>query len=79
VTAEFIVYPFIEGTDPPPHVRAAIDAVKASGLNVDVGPLSNTVVGDIGRVVGAIAAAQSAAISAGASRFVLNLEPTSAP
>jgi uncharacterized protein YqgV (UPF0045/DUF77 family) len=77
--AEFTVYPFIEGTDPPPHVRAAIDALRTSGLDVHVGPLSNTVVGESGRVLEALASAQAAAISAGASRFVLSLEPTSAP
>lgn len=75
VQAEFTIYPFVEGMAPPPHVQSAIDAIRALGIEVTVGPLSNTIVGQVGPVLAAITAAEGAALSAGASRFVLNLEP----
>jgi uncharacterized protein YqgV (UPF0045/DUF77 family) len=71
--AEFTVFPFVEGSLPP-YVQAAIDAARATGVRVNVGPLSSTVEGEPDAVVDALRAAQSAAFAGGARRFVLNLE-----
>lgn len=38
---EFTIEPFVEG-QPGPHVRAAIAAVEAAGVEVDFGPFGST-------------------------------------
>jgi uncharacterized protein YqgV (UPF0045/DUF77 family) len=38
---EFTVEPFVEG-QPGPHVNAALDAVRACGVVVDVGPFGSS-------------------------------------
>jgi uncharacterized protein YqgV (UPF0045/DUF77 family) len=74
VRAEFTVFPFRESGALPPHAQAAVDAATASGLEVDVGPLSNVVEGDLADVLDGLRAAEEAAFAAGADRFTLNLE-----
>jgi uncharacterized protein YqgV (UPF0045/DUF77 family) len=74
VRGEFTVYPFIEGNALPPHVQVAIDAIKDAGLEVEVGPLSNTIAGPLDRVLEALHRAESAALSAGAQRILIRLE-----
>lgn len=72
--AEFTVYPFEEGQALPPHVQAAVDAARDAGLEVDVGPLSNTLSGETDTVLEALRAAAAGALAAGASRIVVSLE-----
>jgi uncharacterized protein YqgV (UPF0045/DUF77 family) len=74
VRGEFTVYPFIEGDALPPHVQVAIDAIKETGLEVEVGPLSNTIAGPPHQVLEALHRAESAALAAGAQRIVIRLE-----
>lgn len=74
VRGEFTIYPFIEGDALPPHVQAAIDAIGEAGLEVDVGPLSNTILGSADQVLDALHRAESAALAAGAQRIVIRLE-----
>lgn len=74
VRAEFTVYPFIEGMALPPYVQAAIDTIRQRGLDVEVGALSNVVVGEAERVLDALRAAQVAALGTGATRVVISLE-----
>jgi uncharacterized protein YqgV (UPF0045/DUF77 family) len=74
IQAEFTIYPFIEGEAPPGHVQAAIDEIRARGLEVEVGPLSSTVVGEAEEVLSALAAGQLAAVRAGARRVVISIE-----
>ena len=56
-----------------PHVTAAIDAIEAAGLTVDVGPFGSQVTGDVDLVLGALSNALRSAIDAGASRVNLNV------
>ena len=42
LTVEFTVEPFVAG-EPGPHVQAAIEAARRSGLAVDVGPFGTSV------------------------------------
>ena len=73
---EFTIEPFVAG-QPGPHVRAAIDAAKRSGLIVDVGPFGTSVSGgDDARVLDAVEAIVRAAVSAGATRVSLQLQRT---
>jgi uncharacterized protein YqgV (UPF0045/DUF77 family) len=72
VSAEFLVEPFREGALGP-HVTAALDAIEAAGLTVDVGPFGSQVTGDVEVVLAALSAALRAAIDAGASRVNLNV------
>ena len=75
VRGEFTIYPFIEGNALPPYVQVAIDAIKEAGLEVDVGPLSNTVMAATAeQVIEALRRAESAALAAGAQRIVIRLE-----
>jgi uncharacterized protein YqgV (UPF0045/DUF77 family) len=69
---EFTVEPFVEGT-PGPHVTAAVEAVRRSGLEPDMGPFGTTVEGDRDAVLHALAAALEAAADSGADRVSLQL------
>ena len=77
IRAEFTVYPFREGEDPPAYVHAAIGALRSAGLPVEVGPLGQVVTGEAGDVLEALRAAEEAALAAGASRVAVNLEAIS--
>ena len=72
--AEFTIFPFLEGNDMPPHVQAGIDAAVALGVPVEIGPLSNTILGEAAEVLEALHAAEAAAVAAGATRIVVSLE-----
>jgi len=74
IRAEFTVYPFIEGMSLPEHVQAAVDALTAAGVETDVGPLSQTVEGEAAVVLEGLRAATEAAVAAGATRVVVNIE-----
>lgn len=76
IEAEFTVYPFEEGEDPPPHVQAAIAALHQAHLDVEVGLLSQVVRGEAGKVLDALRAAQLEAISAGATGVVVRIQAT---
>jgi uncharacterized protein YqgV (UPF0045/DUF77 family) len=72
VRLEFTVEPFSEGR-PGPHVRAAIDAVTARGLTVEMGPFSSSADGDGNVACDAVADLLRAALAAGASRVSLQV------
>lgn len=74
VRAEFTVYPFRAGDAPPAYVQAAIDALNAAGLKVEVGLLGQVVSGEAEVVLEALRHAQAAALDAGATRVAVNLE-----
>ena len=74
VRAEFTVYPFLAGEDPPTYVHAAIDALRSAGLKVEVGLLGQVVTGEAALVLEALRQAQAAAMDAGATRVAVNLE-----
>jgi uncharacterized protein YqgV (UPF0045/DUF77 family) len=68
VRLEFTVEPFVPGR-PGPHVHAAIDAVRARGLAVEIGPFSSMTDGDGDEVAAAIRDLVTAAVANGASRL----------
>ena len=75
IRAEFTVYPFREGQDPPPdYVQAAIGALTAAGMDVEVGLLGQIVTGEAAEVLEALRAAEQAALDAGATRVAVNVE-----
>ncbi len=74
VRAEFTIYPFLEGESPPAYVQAAIERLRGSGIDVEVGLLGQSVSGDIDRVLEALGMALPAAFEAGASRVAINVE-----
>jgi uncharacterized protein YqgV (UPF0045/DUF77 family) len=69
---EFTVEPFHDGA-PGPHVRAAVEAARTAGLEVDFGPFGSAVVGDDGQVLATADAVVRAAIGAGATRVSLQI------
>lgn len=72
LVVEFTIEPFVEG-QPGPHVRAAVDAAGASGLDVDFGPFGTTVSGGDGAVLDAVDGILRAAVAAGATRVSLQV------
>lgn len=74
VRAEFTIYPFREGEAPPKHVQAAIEELRTAGLDVEVGVFGQVVTGEGDVVLEALRAALGAAVAAGATRAVVNLE-----
>ena len=77
--AEFTVFPFRESRVLPDHARAAVDAARAAGAAVEVGPLSNVIAGELEAVLEGLRAAARAAFEAGATRVAVNLELEVAP
>jgi uncharacterized protein YqgV (UPF0045/DUF77 family) len=75
IKVEFTVEPFVEG-GPGPHVRAALDQVRARGLPVDIGPFANTVDGEHHLVLKAIEPLVTAALANGASAITLSVSRT---
>jgi uncharacterized protein YqgV (UPF0045/DUF77 family) len=71
--AEFTVEPFVEGR-PGPHVRAAIDALRSAGFEVEFGPFGSTIEGPEQDVTQAVAAVMDAAVGAGATRVSMQVE-----
>lgn len=74
VRAEFTIYPFREGEDPPEHVLAAIEQLRTEGFEVEVGLLGQVVSGDVDRIAKAFQVALPAAMRAGANRVVISVE-----
>ena len=74
--AEFSIYPFRGGDAPPSYVQAAIDAVRAEGIEVEIGLLGESVTGELDTVLEAVRAAVAAAVAAGATKIVLSIEAT---
>jgi uncharacterized protein YqgV (UPF0045/DUF77 family) len=74
VKGEFTIYPFIEGPEPPRHVLAAMEAIREVGLEAELGPLGQTVVGPDDVVLDALRRAEAAALAAGATSIVIRLE-----
>ena len=66
IRAEFLIEPFVEGS-PGPHVKAAIEAARATGLEPDVGAFATTIEGPTAIVTGAIDSLLQAALDGGAS------------
>ena len=71
--AEFTIEPFVDG-HLGRHVEAALDAVRATGLEPDVGPFGTVIAGDAVMVTDVIAALLNAARQAGAERVSLQVD-----
>jgi len=72
VVAEFTIEPFVDG-DPGDHVLVGLDAVRAAGLEPEVGPFGSTVSGELTTVSDAMARMFEAATRAGATRVSVQL------
>ncbi|MDX2378995.1 MAG: thiamine-binding protein [Acidimicrobiia bacterium] len=73
VRMEILVEPFKEN-DPGPHVTAVVDAARATGLDVDMGPFATSVSGDLDELVAASSAMLRAGFEAGATAIQLRVE-----
>jgi uncharacterized protein YqgV (UPF0045/DUF77 family) len=76
VTAEFTIHPFTEGHIEP-HVSAGIEAARASGLAVEVGPFGTGLAGPRREVLATLTKVMDAAIEAGARTIQVKLEAPS--
>jgi uncharacterized protein YqgV (UPF0045/DUF77 family) len=72
LNAEFTIEPFVDG-DPGPHVDAAIDAMRAAGLEVEVGPFGSSASGDATAIAVGVSELVRAATAAGAERISLQV------
>jgi uncharacterized protein YqgV (UPF0045/DUF77 family) len=72
VELEFLVEPFKEG-QPGSHVTAALEAVDAAGLEVDMGAFATSTNGEITVVARAVHDLILAAMSEGASRLQIQV------
>ena len=73
---EFTIEPFVEG-EPGRHVTAAIAAVEALGVTVDVGPFGSSFATSTATVGNAVKALLDAAYSNGATHVNVHVEPRS--
>lgn len=73
VVAEFTIQPFLEGRMEP-HVEAGVNAARASGLAVEVGPFGTGLAGPREEVLDALRAVVEAAMDAGAHSIQVKLE-----
>ena len=73
VTAEFTIHPFNEGRMEA-HVEAGVDAARASGLAVEVGPFGTGLAGPRAEVLETLRSVLDAAIDAGARSIQIKLE-----
>jgi len=70
---EFFVEPFEEAR-PGPHVAAAVAAMEATGLHVDLGALASTADGPVDDLVDAAVAMLRATFANGATAVQLRIE-----
>lgn len=70
---EFTIEPFVEG-QPGPHVMAAIDAARALGHEVEVGPFGSGCVVPADRTAEVVAAVVGAALGHGADHVNIDVQ-----
>jgi uncharacterized protein YqgV (UPF0045/DUF77 family) len=73
---EVFVEPFREN-DPGPHVDAAIEAIRDTGLEADMGPFATTASGDVDAVIDAVSSLLRAGFDHGADAIQVRIERTS--
>jgi uncharacterized protein YqgV (UPF0045/DUF77 family) len=76
IEVEFVIGPFQEG-EPGEHVTAAIEAMTAAGLDVEMGAFATTVRGDVEVVAEAVRAMIVRAVNSGANRLNLHVQTPS--
>jgi uncharacterized protein YqgV (UPF0045/DUF77 family) len=75
VRAEFTIEPFVDGALGP-HVTAGLDAVRAAGLEPEVGPFGSAIEGEAEMVHAAVARMLNDALAAGATRVSIQITRT---
>lgn len=72
--AEFTTEPFEGEGDPPPHAVAALEVVRAAGVECDFGPLGTRITGDGPVVLKALQDVMATALDRGATRVTMQVE-----
>jgi uncharacterized protein YqgV (UPF0045/DUF77 family) len=78
IRVEFTIEPFIEGT-PGPHVKSALDQLRARGIEPDVGPFASTVEGEHHVILKALEPMITASLANGASNVALGVSKVRQP
>ena len=74
IIAEFAIFPTSEGISVSKYVKRAIEAIKSTGLNYEVGAMSTVIEGEnIDEIFDAVKKAYDAIISMGAKRIHIDL------
>jgi hypothetical protein len=76
VELEFTIEPFVEG-QPGPHVRAAVAAAEAVGVDVDFGPFGSTCWAPDDQMPSVVAAIVEQAFANGATHVSLHVAASS--
>ena len=71
--AEFMVEPFVEGSQGP-HVTGAIEAARAHGFEPEIGPFGTAIEGDAETVLATVRSVLDASRKGGASRVSLQID-----
>jgi uncharacterized protein YqgV (UPF0045/DUF77 family) len=69
---EFTIEPFVEGR-PGPHVTASIDALRALGVDVEIGPFGSACHVDPGRTSEIVSVLTATALANGASHVNIDV------
>ncbi|MEZ5230637.1 MAG: thiamine-binding protein [Acidimicrobiales bacterium] len=70
---EILVEPFKENA-PGPHVLAVLDLVRSRGFNVDMGPFSSTIEGELTELIALTSELLQAGFDAGATSIQTRIE-----
>ncbi len=73
--AEFMVEPFVEGSQGP-HVTKAIEAALVDGFEPEIGPFGTAIEGEVEAVLATVSSVLDASRRAGASRISLQIDFT---
>ncbi|GAB3295138.1 thiamine-binding protein [Parasphingorhabdus pacifica] len=73
LNAEFTTEPFEGEGDPPAHAVAAVERLRAAGLEPDFGPLGTALTGNRETVLSTLPAVMDSAFEAGARRITLQV------
>jgi len=73
VQIEVLVEPFKEN-DPGPHVMAAVGAMRAAGLDADMGPFATTAEGDLDVIIAATTELLRQSFEAGADSVQVRVD-----
>ncbi len=78
IRIEFTIEPFVEGT-PGPHVKSALDQLRARGIEPDVGPFASTIEGEHHILLKALEPLVTASLANGASNVAIGVSKVREP
>jgi uncharacterized protein YqgV (UPF0045/DUF77 family) len=78
IRVEFTIEPFVEGK-PGPHVKSALDQLRARGIAVEIGPFASTIEGEHHLLLRSLEPLITASLANGASNVSLGVSKVREP